>query len=432
MPFFPEAPALDPITPAADVQEFAARYRASVPALRKFIYCNHASVGPLSDWVVDAAHEPLRQQQMAATVIQHDWFDGWRQSRQRVAELLGDGNRGNVCLHSSTYSGLVRAFNALPLGRGDEALCPADEFPSVYHALTELRDRGVTLRTVGGAGGPARPDTAGTAARPTGIVTTEDVLNAITPATRLIAISWVAFAHGYRHDIALLGRECRARGIWLAVDVIQGVGMLRLDAQATGAHFISGQGAKWLSAPLGSGYLWVSPDMPEEITPRTEGWFGMELNHLAYTDRTIKPKANANRFASGTVPMPSAYGLRRACEVILEAGPQRAEELALGNADAIDTAATEAGYTVFSDRRAADGSFGPQRSAIISLRIDNAPALADTLRSADVVFSVREGFLRLSPHWYNTADEIGRVCDIIRACAPGQAAPAPPVAVGAP
>jgi selenocysteine lyase/cysteine desulfurase len=69
---------------------------------------------------------------------------------------------------------------------------------------------------------------------------------------------------------------------------------------------------------------------------------------------------------------------------------------------------------VYSDRRSPDGSFGPQRSAIISLRIDNTPQLADNLRAANAVFSVREGFLRLSPHWYNTADEIARVCEIIR------------------
>ena len=128
--------------------------------------------------------------------------------------------------------------------------------------------------------------------------------------------------------------------------------------------------------------------------------------------------------------MASAYGLRRACEVLLEAGPQRAEELALANADAIDNAATESGYSVFSDRRHVGGNFGAQRSAIISLRVDNAPALESTLREANVVSSVREGLLRLSPHWYNSTEEIGKVCEIIRACAPGKARLSKPVAVG--
>lgn len=405
MPYFPEGPRLQPVEVASNLNSFIQRYRHSVPALQNFIYLNHASVGPLSDWVVDAAAEHLRQQQMAETTSPDAWFDGWRQARQRVSELLGDSERGNVCLHSSTYSGLVRAFNALPLGKGDEAICPADEFPSVYHALTELRDRGVALRSV--------PSTKGEQ-----IVRTADVLDSITPATKLIAISWVNFFHGYRHDIELLGRECRARGIWLAVDAIQGLGMLKLDAAATSAHFIAGQGAKWLCAPLGSGYLWVSPDVPPEITPRTEGWFGMELNHDSYTDRSIHPKTNANRFASGTVPLASAFGLRRACEVILEAGAERAERLAVGNADVIDAAATTAGVSVLSDRRDAAGNFSPQRSAIISLRIDGRPGspphqLPEFLREANVAFSVREGLLRLSPHWYNTEDEIGRVCEII-------------------
>ncbi|MDQ3024040.1 MAG: hypothetical protein M3R04_06625, partial [bacterium] len=185
-----------------------------------------------------------------------------------------------------------------------------------------------------------------------------------------------------------------------------------------GAHFVSGQGAKWLSAPLGSGYLWVSPDLPPEITPRTAGWFGMELNHDSYTDRAIQPKSNANRFASGTVPLASAFGLRRACEVILEAGRERCEEQAVRHADAIDEAATASGIEIFSDRRDESGNLGLQRSAIISLRLDNAPELVDSLRSANVVFSVRNGLLRLSPHWYNTAEEMGTVCEIVRRSAP--------------
>jgi selenocysteine lyase/cysteine desulfurase len=85
---------------------------------------------------------------------------------------------------------------------------------------------------------------------------------------------------------------------------------------------------------------------------------------------------------------------------------------------------------VFSDRRDSSRSFGPQRSAIISLRVDKAPALEPTLRNANVVFSVREGLLRLSPHWYNTAEEMSRVCDIVRECAPGKARLAKPIAVG--
>src|SRR5437764_12317172 len=120
MPYFPEAPPAPPVTPVPDFAQYVTRYRASVPATRKFVYLNHASVGPLSDWVVDAVNENLAQQQMADTVIQHGWFDGWRLARQRCAELLGDTDRGNVCLHTSTYMGLVRAFNALPLGKGDE------------------------------------------------------------------------------------------------------------------------------------------------------------------------------------------------------------------------------------------------------------------------------------------------------------------------
>lgn len=379
---------------APDFSEFLANYRASVPNTRKFIYCNHASVGPLSDWVVDAASESFRQQQMAETTAQDDWFDHWRFTRQRVAELIGAG-RDEICLHPNTYLGLLRAFSALPLQAGDEVLVPSDEFPSLYFALSELSSRGAEVRQI-------------TSSNPDGIVRTQDLLNGITPRTRLIATSWVNFFNGYVHDLTELGQACRQRGIWFVVDAIQGLGQLTLDVKRCGAHFVSGHGAKWMCAPIGSGFLYASRDVPPDITPRQHGWFAMELNHEHYTDRNIQPKTNANRFGTGTVALPSAFGLRRACEVFLEAGPERCQERALAHGDALEQAARAAGIGVYSDR-------SQRRCAIVSLDLCDCPRLPDALRANNVVFSVREEKLRLSPHWYQAEAEIGRVCDLIQA-----------------
>lgn len=393
MSYFPEAPLAPPIKPAKDFSAYRDAYRAQTAALRKFIYLNHASVGPLSDSVIAAVSEQLAQQQMAESVVQDPWFDGWRLSRQRVAELLG-GTRDEVCNLTNTWDGVSRAVSSLPLGKGDEALVDADEFPSVYYALAELRLQGVNITEV-------------RSSQPDGIVRTDDLLNAITPATRLIAVSTVCFVNGYRHDIEALGRACRERGIWLVLDVIQSLGQLALDAKACGAHFVAGQGAKWLCAPLGSGFLWVSPDIPPEYRPRQQGWFAMELNHDAYTDRNISPKSNANRYGTGTVALPSAYGLRRAAEIILEAGPLRCEQAALAASDRLEHAARLAGLEIYSDR-------SPRaRSAIISLKLPAGSAIPEALRAANVVFGIRNGRLRLSPHWYTTDEELGKVADIL-------------------
>lgn len=274
-------------------------------------------------------------------------------------------------------------------------LFPADEFPSLYHSLSDLRARGCTVRAVESSRGD-------------GIVRTGDLLGALTPSTRLIATSWVNFFHGYRHDLAALGAACRENGAWFVVDAIQGLGMLPLDAQGCGAHFIACNGAKWLCSPLGSGFLYVSRDVPSVITPQLEGWFAMELNHESYTDRSVVSKENANRFAGGTVPLSVAYGLRRSCEVFLEAGPARASARALQLAGMIVQAAQDADIPLFSDR--VEGE-----SAIVSLDITVRPGLPEQLSKAGVVFSVREGKLRLSPHWYLLEDEVNVACDVLRA-----------------
>ncbi|MCB1217625.1 aminotransferase class V-fold PLP-dependent enzyme [bacterium] len=395
MSFFKEAPPAPAIEPTPDFAAYLERYRASQPSIQNFLYLNHASVGPLSDWVIAAVNEQLSQQQMADSVDQDPWFDGWRLSRQRVAELIGAGERSEICLLSSTHTALLRAFQAIPLEPGDEVLCPADDFPSLFTAMSELTSRGAVLRAVASGQGD-------------GIVRTADILAAITPRTKLVATSWVNFFHGYTMDLAAIGRACRDNGSWFAVDCMQGLGALTLDVKATGAHFIAGHGAKWLCAPLASGFLWVDPELdPAQVTPRTEGWFALELNHLSYTDRTVRPKHNANRFSLGTVPFPSAFGLRRACEVFLEAGPQRVEERALGFADRIAACVRDCGLDLYYDR-------SEHRSAILSFTLPAGSPLSNVLKGRRVIHSVREGRLRLSPHWYHSDAEIDSVCENIR------------------
>jgi len=392
MPFFPEAPPAPPVTLAPDFEQFVQRYRATLPALRNWLYLNHASVGPLSDWVIAAANEHLRQQQMAETTTQDAWYDGWRLARQRIAELIG-ATKDEVCVQPNTWAALTRAFSALPLQAGDEVLFPADEFPSLFHALSELRTRGCNVTAV-------------SAAQPDGIVRSNDLLNAISTRTRLIATSWVNFLHGYRHDLDQLGAACRERGIWLVIDAIQGLGMLPLEVRRCGVHFVACNGAKWLCSPLGSGFLYVSSDVPPEITPRLEGWFSMELNHESYMDRSVRPKTNANRFATGTVPLAAAFGLRRSCEILLEAGPQRASQRAIQLSDMLAQAAAASNIGVISARDEA-------KTAIVSLRLADCPTLPEKLSAAKVAFSIREGAVRLSPHWYLLESEIQRVCEII-------------------
>ncbi|HES57870.1 MAG TPA: hypothetical protein ENO21_00390, partial [Firmicutes bacterium] len=166
MPPVPAGPPAEPVQQAADFDAFVREYRAQVPCLKHWAYLNHASVGPLSAWVEAAVNVALAHQRMEFDVTNNDWFDYWRHTRQRVAELIG-ANKDEVCTLTSTYEGMMRAFDALPLGPGDEAVFPADEFPSLYYALSGLRARGVTVREVGSAKGD-------------GIVRTDDLLNAIT------------------------------------------------------------------------------------------------------------------------------------------------------------------------------------------------------------------------------------------------------------
>ena len=191
------------------------------------------------------------------------------------------------------------------------------------------------------------------------------------------------------------------------VDAMQGLGALALNVKDYNIHFLVGHGAKWLCAPIGATFLYVSREVPPEITPQAEGWLAMELNHLNYTDRSVVAKTNANRFMIGSIPWPGMFGLRRAVEVFLEAGPAYAQQRALANTDLLEATAHEAGLGVFSERQ-------PLRSGIVSLSLPAGSAIPEKLKAANVIFSVREGKLRLSPHWYMTEQDLAPVLEILR------------------
>src|SRR5262249_15311673 len=203
----------------------------------------------------------------------------------------------------------------------------AEEYPSNIYPWLNLADRGVTLRTV-----PSRA----------GRVLVEDLVAATDATTRLLTISHVEFASGFRNDLDALGDFCRSRGIAFFVDAIQGLGPHTIDVDKTPIDFLAADGHKWLLGPEGAGFLYVRRDWIERLRPTGVGWHSVVGSYNSPgIDFTLKP--TAERWEGGSFNMPGLQAFGASVGLLLELGPRAVSERILDRAEAVREVARAAG-----------------------------------------------------------------------------------------
>jgi len=355
------------------------------------IYLNVASTGPLPERTLRAQEAYSRKRAAPFRLSHEEQFAVLDDARARITTLIG-AEAGSVALSVNTGAGINLAAWGLPLGRGDVVVIPDLEFPAnVYPWMAASRERGFTLHTV-----PARD----------GLLDEEAFLAAIDGKdVRVAALSWVGFATGFVADLDRIGAACRARGVLLVVDGMQGVGVLPLDVQRLRVDMLACGGQKWLLSPWGSGFTYVRPGILETIVPQPVSWMGVRGSDdfSALVDYDLTWRDGARRFEQVTLPFQDFAGMAASLGLLQELGmdavaahvAERVEQLAVGAERAGVEVVTPAG----------------RRAGIVTLRPGDVSATAARLRRARVVHSVREGTIRLSPHCYTTSDDIGATLD---------------------
>ena len=352
------------------------------------IYLNNASTGPLPRRTVDALADFNERRAAPYLITDEVQFGTLRRSRELVARLIG-ARVQDIALMVNTSYGLNLAARALPLEAGDVVLTNDREFPANVYPWMALERRGVVLERIPCVDG--LPDE-------------EALLRAIDrPGVKVLTTSWVAFATGYRVDLARLGAACRERGIWFVVDAIQGLGGLTLDVARLPIDILACGAQKWLTSPWGTGFVYVRPELVQQLEPQAVGWMATraseDFSSLVDYDLTWLP--DARRFEVITLPFQEFSGLNASLELHFELGPANiAAHVADLTSRIIAWAQSRADVTLVTPA-AAD-----RRAGIVTLRPRDTRAAADRLTQAGVVFAVREGGIRLSPHYYNTRDEV--------------------------
>ncbi len=364
------------------------RFRSLFPIVDRYTYLNHAAVGPPSARVLEATrdfelerarHGSLTSDAVTATV---------ERTREKIARFIG-AEPGEIAFLRNTPEGLSVVASGLGWCPGDNVVTASLEFPANVVPWLLQRDRGVEVRFVQPRDGRIDP---------------EDVIGQIDGRTRVVALSWVEFCNGFRNQLRTIGRACRERDVLLAVDGIQGLGAMKLDVQDLCIDFFSAASHKWMLAPPGVGTFYCRAEVRDRLRLTDMGQ-GSVVIGSSYLEYSIALKPDSHRFESGFGNATGIAGLEAAVDLFQEAGPEAIEEHILGLGQRLIDGLEEYGYEVWGPREKAE------RSGIVSFRhpVHDAQALCKRLEEAGVVVCVREGAVRVSPHFYNTADEVDRL-----------------------
>ena len=381
--------------------------RAHFPALERWTYMDVAARGILSREVRAALDAHLDDRMMNGATNKDDFFALTERARARFAQLIG-ADADEIAFTKNISEGLNIIATAIHWHRGENVvLCPELEHPNNVYAWLNLRRYGVEVRTV-----PPRD----------GHIDADAMIGAIDERTRVVTVSTVTFAPGFRTDVEKIGKACRERDVLLLVDGAQSVGVQHTDVRGSNIDALAVSTQKGLLALYGMGFLYVRREWAERLNPAYLARFGVDLGDaheasLGGYDYALA--RGARRFDVGNYNFLATAAVDASMKQLLEWDTRRIESYVQGLAHKLAYGFLDLGLTV------AGGLPGPHITKIVTI----GEMSADQYGSSDerynklyahlvenrVKLSIRRGMLRFSLHVYNNMDDVNRVLDLSRA-----------------
>lgn len=366
------------------------------PVAREKVFVAHAGVCPIPDRVAAAVERYARHSTHGDQETLAPAF-AMNRTRGLAARLIG-AEVEETALVGPTSLALSLVASGLDFEPGDNVIAYFEDYPSNVYPWMALREKGVEMRFV--------------KTERLGAIQPDDVLQLVDDRTRLVALASCHYATGFRLDVDAIGGELRRRGVLFCLDAIQTVGAF--PTMVEHVDFLAADSHKWMLGPCAAGILYVRKALQERLRPPIHGWHNIDCPDFVARE-TLEFKPDARRYEVGSANLLGLVGLHAALETIHEVGIDNIAGELLRKRNWMTPAIREKGYEVMhadADER--------HRSGIVTLRREgeDMEALHAKLESSGVMSSVRadrEGrkYLRFSPHYYNTDEEMNRILELL-------------------
>lgn len=360
------------------------QYQDQFPVREHLIYVNHAAVTPLCRRSAEAMQQFADDARDFGSLHYDQWLAVYDGLRRAAARLVG-GEAADIALMKNTSEGIATVAMGFDWRAGDKVVAFEEEFPANYYPWKRLEAKGVRVEWLSVFDPLEKIDTA-------------------CAGARLLAVSFVQYLSGYRANLEALGEICRRRGCYFFVDAIQGLGAFPVDVRRCGIHALAADGHKWLLGPEGCAILYINEEMRERVAPVEFGYTNV-ARYADYATRDMTLRPDAGRYECGTMNTIGCYGLKAAIEFVLEVGVERIAPAVQALGDRIAEGVGANGYEVLGRRTAASGA------GIVSFRKPGVEsgAIVHQLKQKRIVAANRSGWVRTSPHFYISPEDIDEV-----------------------
>jgi cysteine desulfurase/selenocysteine lyase len=361
--------------------------RALFPITERSIYLNHAAVSPPPVPTIQAIQSQLQDVAENGSLNYRSWVAVKEQARKLAAEMIG-ARTEQIAFMRNTSDGLSTIANGLPWSRGDNLVTFRKEFPSNIYPWLRLREAfGVEVRMC---------------EERDGRIDLDELTGLIDSKTRVVAISQVQYASGFRANLERVGRAARRHDALLVVDMIQAMGVVPTSVEAELVDVAAAAGHKWLLAPEGVGILYLSDRARERLKPTLVGWISVP-NPEDYENFEQEWNRGALAWETGTGPSALIHGLEASLRLLLETGVERIAGHLEQLTDYLCQRLQDRDYQIVSSRQASE------KSQIVCIRHEaglSSMALYAHLRTSNIITAPRGDRLRVAPHLYNTFKDI--------------------------
>ena len=361
-------------------------------------YLNLAGQSPVPKVAIKALQTAIEWKKFPHRIPDSAYFDVPNKVRASIAKLIG-GKPEEVALTAGASTGMLAATYGLTWKAGDEVLTASGEFPLQYTTWKPMEEReGIKLKVI------SPRDR---------FLSADDFIAAMTPRTRLVSVSLVRFDNGVLLDAARLAAACHAQGALLLLDVSQCCGAIPMDVNQLGADFLVCAGYKWLLGPFGTGFFWAKAEHISRMRTGPFYWMAAEgaENFAALAFADPKPVNEARRWdAAETANYYNLAAMDAGLDLVLRIGP---ETVAAHNHKLIDLLFSRIPPDRFVIASPVDHQQRGPYGCFQARSPEKTKEFYDKLRKENVITSLREGKIRVSPYLYNNERDIDRLVSVV-------------------
>ncbi|MDH5649702.1 MAG: aminotransferase class V-fold PLP-dependent enzyme [Gammaproteobacteria bacterium] len=347
---------------------------------KHLIYLNHAAVAPWPKCTADAVKSFADECLHEGAKHYPRWAETEQALRAQLAQFIHAPSPDDIALVKNTSEALSMVAHGFPWQAGDNVVISDQEFPSNRIAWESLVPQGVSVTQVSLES--ADPE--------------QVLIDACDAKTRLISISSVEYASGFRVDLKRLGALCKQKNIALCVDAIQGLGVFDHDVQNMNIDFLMADAHKWLLAPEGIAVFYCSEKWRDQLQLHEFGWHMMQ-DHYDFNQRDWQPAQSARRFECGSPNMLGIYALKASLSLIQDVGIDNIERQVLQNSELLFRLIRESKNLVLLSSMEKGRYAG---IVVIKHKQLDTETLHQYLMKNNVICAMRGGGIRFSPHFY--------------------------------